>query len=218
MKAKPRPAREPAARVPAMKLRTLQCFPQVHEKILDGIPLPEVASFIQEEKAEYTDISHESLVRTLSRYRDSLPPADLLATRLPKAHREAVARVADGIHVLRETEGLFTLQMERVKKLYDVEKALPSVTFPNLTAEIRQAESLLNSLTSIRRAAGLPILPEPVAVEGEAPPEAKVEALAQRHGAEVGRALRDPEAVHRVVSLVRTVSTLVRIEETRGNG
>lgn len=213
----PRPSREPAVRVPAMKLRTLQCFPEVHEKILDGIPLPEIASFVQEEKGEYTGISHESLIRTLARYRDSLPPADLLATRLPKAHREAVAKVAEGIHVLREAEGLFALQMERVKKLYAVESALPSVTFPNLTAEIGRAESLLNSLTSIRRAAGLPILPEPVAVGGEVPPEAKIEVLEKRHGAEVGGALRNPESVHRVVSLVRTVATLVRIEETQSS-
>lgn len=218
MTAAPRLGREPAARVPAMKLRLLQCFPEVHEKVLDGIPLPEIATFIQGERGEYTEISHESLVRTLTRYRDSLPPADLLATRLPKAHREALAKTEEGVHVLHEAEGLFRMQMARVAKLYEVEQKLPHVTFPNLTTEIRQAESLLATITQIRKATGLPVLPGAVAAEGAPSPEAEVVALEKHHGPEVGRAIRSPESVHRVISLVRTVTTLARIEETRGGG
>lgn len=197
-----------------MRLRTLKCYSEVRQMVLEGQPVPEVVRFIQEEAKEYTDVTVASLTRTLYRYKNSIPPADFLAVRLPRKHVEAQQAVASSLDELKELKQLYDLQFARIKKLTEAEKGLNNVLFPNLTQEIRVATEILNASASVKRAAGL--FPPPSAGEGtsqSAQTEADLKELSRVYeDTRIGTTLRDPESVHRVVGVLKTITTLTRFE------
>lgn len=217
MSAKP-PILQKKTRDPGMRIQALKCFPKVREMLLEGMPVPEVARFVQTEAGEYQSISEASLVRTLHRFKATIPAGDFLAARLPRKHVEAVEQVKAGLDELAASEDLYALQLARIHKLYAVEQTMPNILFPGLTQEIRTAAELLRDRVALKKAMGL---------YGESGGEGAGSTVTQLH-AEVeilekvyespalGKALRDHESVHKVISTLRSVTTLARFQQRVG--
>ena len=110
----PRPKVDPRKGKHA-RLRALDCVDEMDEMLKSGYPLPDVAKWLQEEMMECTDITQESLVTTLHRYRKDMSPRELTERTLPKVVVDAEKEISKGIDELSWMEKLFNMQMERVQ-------------------------------------------------------------------------------------------------------
>lgn len=205
-----------------MRLRTLDCFQKIREMMLEGQSLADIAAFIQDEQGEYSDVGRASLIRTLHRYRQSVPPGELVAARLPKKHAEALKEVAKGVDELAELRVIYDMQMERVKKILPVEAKMQNVLFPNLSGEMRVLLEILREVTAVKKARGLHELPAPGAGEESgtqaSAPVPAVAVLERSYGPAASSVLKNPESVHRVMSIFRTLTVMAEFKSEGSQG
>ena len=112
------------------------------ERIRFGYPLTEVAAWLQDEAGECGDLTRDSLVTTLYRYRDDMKPMDVAQRMLPSVVRAAEKQIEQQVDELDELQRLYRLQCERIEIGVQFEKA-SRVLNKNMTQEIAQAASLL---------------------------------------------------------------------------
>ena len=103
--------------------------------------MSDLARYIQEKQEEYTDVEHTSLMAVLSRYRSSLPPAEVAKHKLPKAHRDAIQEIEEGLDEIMEYTRLYRRQTARLDIDGETEKKIGKL-FPTMTQEIRVAGAL----------------------------------------------------------------------------
>ena len=136
------------------RVRTLVCFQEVYDRILDGWPLSEVARFIHEVKKEALDLGRSGLVAALQDYRKTIPPAELVKKRLTPVFIEAAKEVEEGIDELQELEKLYKLQMGRIsidlKNEQNIKKLLPTTG-----QEVRVAREILSNYADLKMDLGL---------------------------------------------------------------
>lgn len=205
-------------REPGSRIRSLQCYPQVHQQLVEGIPVPEIAREIHEEHKEALDVARDSLVRALYRFKDTIAPAEMLAARLPRKHAEALAKVRQGLNELEELEGLFAMQKKRIEKLVKVEEGVPTILFPNLTNEMRVGVEMLREMSAMKKSMGIytqgPLPDSAAAPAGPRVDEETLEVLAETLDApQLGGVARNPESVHRVLSIFRSITSVTVSEE-----
>lgn len=63
------------------RLRALRCFPRVDELVRAGVFARTIAEFVQDESGEYLDVSFDTVVRTVRRYREQLEKAGIRAAQ-----------------------------------------------------------------------------------------------------------------------------------------
>lgn len=136
------------------KLRSLKCFNEVHDRICRGWPLAEVARFIQDDRQEYSEVNRNSLIWTLNKYRDELPPGVLVAKAMPHAYVEAAQTVREGFNELDELQKLYKLQMTRIEIDHSTEKKMGKL-FSSMTQEVKQAREILEAIGSLKMDLGL---------------------------------------------------------------
>ena len=136
-----------------VRLRGLSCFQEVHRRVVQGIPLTNVAKFIQDESNEYTDIQQGSLVAQLSEYRQSLTPGEMLAPQMPQHLASKIEEMEDGLNELEGLEELYKIQLERVKMEINTEKGLKKL-FRGTGGEIRIASQILVSRANLKMELG----------------------------------------------------------------
>jgi hypothetical protein len=136
------------------RIRTLLCFQEVYDRILDGWPLSEVARFIQEVRKESTDIARKGLLSALEDYRKSIPPAELTKRRLTCTYFNAAAEVEEGLDELKELEKLYKKQLKRIeidiKNEENIKKLLPTTG-----QEFRIAREILSNYADLKMDLGL---------------------------------------------------------------
>jgi hypothetical protein len=115
---------------------------KMDEKIQHGFSLTEVARWLQEEQEQCTDLSRDSLVTTLFRYREDMKPMDVIKKVMPMVVQEAVKTIEKSIDELDELQKLYSLQRERIEIGFQFEKS-SRVLNKNMTQEIAQAASIL---------------------------------------------------------------------------
>lgn len=135
-------------------LRRLRCFNEVHERLLAGWSVSELARFIQDDRSEYGNVSRQGLMQVLQRYRDSIPPAQLMRRALPKEFEDAKKQVDDGLNALDELRDLYRLQMKRVAIGWNNEQNI-KILLPTMTQEIRVARELLSGIADLEMDLGL---------------------------------------------------------------
>lgn len=139
---------------PYARIRELKCFPEVHQRIVDGWPVKEIARYITQVKQEATGIPIASLEHSLAGYRDSLPPAVLVQKRIPQVMMEAAKELEDGLDELRELEKLYLLQMKRIKIDWINEQKIKKL-LPTTAQEIRTAREILSTYANLKMDLGL---------------------------------------------------------------
>lgn len=137
------------------KLKSLKCFNEVHQRILDGWPLSKVATYVQQERQEYTDVTNGSLIAVLQEYRAALPPTVLLSkTPLLPTFGKAMDQLEEGLDELAELERLYKIQMERIQIDFEKEKQIKKL-LTSMTPEIRAAKDLLTARAQLKMDLGL---------------------------------------------------------------
>jgi len=137
-----------------VKLRSLKCFDEVHQHILEGWPVSKVAEWVQEERKEYTEASREGLTSMLRKYRDSIPPAQLIRDQIPRKFIHAAEQVDESLDELSELERLYMLQMDRIGLEMKTERAIGKL-FPSMTQEIRTAREILSTIAELKMDLGV---------------------------------------------------------------
>lgn len=192
------------------RVRSLACFDGVHEMVITGWPLGEIAKHIQQLKNESTDITEDALIWALGEYRKDLPPAVLVQKTLPGVFISAASQVAEGLDVLSELESLYKLQMKRVGIDHTVEEKIRKL-MPNMTAEIRMAKDLLESYAEMQMDLGLTER-HLGKVDVTAGPDAVT--VAQAYGKDsVRKVLENPQSRRKLMGLVER---LVEVQAMRG--
>lgn len=155
---KPRPRAyrtTPLHREPGFaKLRGLKCFDEVHRRIVEGWHLSAIAAYIQDEEKEYTETTRAGVVTELQRYRDSIPPAQLIKSRMPQVFDKAADEVQKGLDELEELEKLYRRQVKRIDIDMASEQKIGKL-FPTMTQEIRTAREILHSIAQLKMDLGL---------------------------------------------------------------
>lgn len=188
-------------------LRKLKCFQEVHDRIIRGWPISEVARFIQDDQQEYGSITRASLVTILHEYRKSIPPADLVRNTVPGAVMNAVQQVEAGVDEIESLEKLFRLQMSRIDIDHAIEKNAKKL-FPSMTQEIKAAKDILAELAQLKMDLGLADRHL-----GKLDVETTATEVSLRYGNEnVAKVLANPESRQRLLGLVRGVVQLEKIK------
>lgn len=175
----------------------LECKNELDERICAGYTMPQIARWLQTEKQLCTDVGYDSLCTMLSRYRQEMKPAQLIAPRMPKTIEKANETVEKGLDELEELEKLYALQMERVSLGMDFEKKTKILNrFVN--QEVALAAQILVRRHEIKMDLG---------VNGgrdigtlTVKPEIRL-AVENAHGEGVARAIADPAAAGKVYDL-----------------
>jgi len=209
----PRPKSKPAGK--HARLRLLDCFPELQAKFKRGYPPTEIAEWLQETKMECTDISRESLITSLHRYKKDLGPIPLASPVVPEVVAAAEEKIAKGLDELEELEKIFELQMCRVNIGHQFEKN-SKILNRFINQEVALAAQILQKRHNIKMDLGydggrdlgtLNIRPE------------LVDNLRDRHGEEVVDAMGDAEARGRALSIARSLALLdgEAVEEVLGD-
>jgi len=136
-----------------VRLRSLNCFPEVHQRIAEGTQAYVVAEYIQNEMGEYKDVGLPSLTSVLTDYRLSLPPT-VLAAKVPRVVAAAAERVRVGLDELAEMEKLYAMQLERIEIDFKTEKGINKL-MPSMTQEMRAGREILADIAKLKMDLGL---------------------------------------------------------------
>jgi|GEM_PF-5715454 len=91
------------------RLREMKCFPEVHSLIVSGHPVAKIARYIQQTMGEYTDVAFDSLLSVIMRYRDSLPPGEILAVHDPAFVEKARQEMRDEMENIRALDRVVSI-------------------------------------------------------------------------------------------------------------
>jgi hypothetical protein len=190
----------------------LKCFDQVYARICDGWPLTELARYIQEDQKEYTEISRQGLVSTLTDFRSSLPPGELIKKRMPMAFVEAHKEVNEAVDEVKELEELYRIQLKRIHIDHALENKIGKL-LQSMTPEIREARQLLETMANLKMEMGLhDRAPQKHEVNVEVD-EVLESDLGQHFGnASVKKVLNSPESRHRVMG---TVERFLKLNDSK---
>jgi hypothetical protein len=136
------------------KLRALNCFAEVVTRIKEGWPCEKLATWIQNEAKEYTDVSHVGLSTILRQYRDAIPAAEMVQGFLPRYVQGKMDVLEEGFDELQELQNLYKLQMDRVGIDMKLEKKFQKL-MPSVTQEIRTAREILSTIAELKMDLGL---------------------------------------------------------------
>lgn len=137
-----------------VKFRAMNCFEDVHQKILDGWTPMELAKYIQDDQQEYTDITRDSMVAVINDYRSSLPPAELVERRMPAFFNRALEKLDQGVDEVKELEWVAKLQKKRLKIDNALEKKINKL-MPSMTQEVRVMIEALRALADVKMDLGV---------------------------------------------------------------
>jgi hypothetical protein len=135
------------------KLRALDYFGEVHRRLVEGHTPRSVAEFIQT-KGGFSDIKFMSLERMLRRYKDQIPPSEIVEANNPRELARALKKLEKDICVHDEMVKIFEDQLERIGVLRKREEEMNFV-LPLTGTEIKLAKELLMDIHSIRERLGL---------------------------------------------------------------
>lgn len=129
----------------ANKLEKLKCWGEILAMLENGDQVDDIATFIQVQRNEYTEVGRASLIRVIylwiKRHRELVPD------RVPMIHMQ----LASSSPRIDEIEGLnmvLAIQMDRVSYLYEDERRR-RVHNPRLERELRLAKDILDTMASV---------------------------------------------------------------------
>lgn len=101
----------------------LSCREALDRRLAMGIPIPEIAEWLQVEQVECTEIGRDSLVTALYRYRNDLPAGEVTEGSIPGFVRRARERLKNGLSELEELHTLYAIQQDRIERAVALEVA-----------------------------------------------------------------------------------------------
>jgi hypothetical protein len=176
----------------------------LESRMKQGFPLTEVARWLQEDKNECADVTRESLVTILYRYREDMKPADVASALLPGVVQRAEKEIKESLNELEELQKLYHLQRDRIEIGAQFEKA-SRVLNKNMTQEIAQAASILMKRHEIKMDLGVDGGRDLGTVSIR--PELSAD-VASRYGERVMQAASDPVSRGKALAVVKAMAAL----------
>ena len=188
-----------------VKVHQLKCFEEVEERIKLGWQISRVADFVQQERGEYVEVTRDSLMKTLTSFRDTIAATELIQTRMPEKVLEMQEEAEDALDEVKELAALYKLQMERVDMEVGTEKTLKKL-FKGTGNEIFIAMKVLQTIAAIKMDYGLKKR------DPSSMPQTNVNVLSidtAKFGSEVVQSVvKDPVSRRKVLSLIEKMSKL----------
>lgn len=196
-----------------LRLRSLKCFKEAHERILEGFSAAKVAEFIQQERKEYTDITQPSLEAQLVEYRASLPKGEVVQTQAPRFFEKVAKDVEEGFDSLAELKKLYKIQIERIEIDLTHERNMKKLMPASMTQEMRAAREILHDIAELEMDLGVN-----QRKLGKVDIEARVVSdVASRYDPAVGEAMKSPESRRKLLGIAERFLSLAsgenRIDE-----
>ena len=193
-----RPRLQPVSRdTKFAKLKACSSFEEADRRLRLGCTFVEVARFVQEERQEYTDITHESMCDVLAKYYESIPQTEkALAVNGPIA-RKLAKQINYNLDEVEELEKLYALQMKRIAIGHGHEENM-NMQLPNMGKEIFVAMKILNQTAQLKMDIGITKRQlGQLDINGQQALE-----VGERYGNEnVSKVLSDPESRRKVMLL-----------------
>lgn len=145
------------------RLKHLKCFQELHQKIVDGWPLREVARWVQLEQEESTDIGFESLVSILGRYRQHIKPITPIRDVMPASLGKKMAEVEKKLDELEALAELYEIQKARIDMDHTLEKQFKK-SLNTVGNDIRIAKEIAEASVKLKVEMGV-IEKKPIKVE-----------------------------------------------------
>ena len=177
-----------------------------------GIPIPEIAVWLQQEMHECTDIGTDSLVTALSRYRHDLRPADVVEAETPGFVAEARRRLESGLDELQQIQVLYAIQEKRVERALSVEAEEGRVG-KMASTQLELAARLLSRSHELKMDLGMTSGSN---MRKLAVDSGFVDHIREKHGEAVARALRDPRSRAKVVSIIQQLARRLNASQVLG--
>jgi hypothetical protein len=135
------------------KLKNMACYREMHDRLVAGVPIPDIARWLQEEKGEYQGAKLDSVVRALFRYKDDIPARELgLADGAVTQRR--LEEIEGDLNEVEALTKLARLQLGRVAFARDLEEKLG---FPNSNVykDVAEARNTLVALADLKFKLGI---------------------------------------------------------------
>ena len=191
------------------RFRNMNCYNEFHSRVMQGYALTEIASWLQEEMQECTDIAYDSLVTLITRYRKDLSPVEVKTHMTPEIVKKAEEELAEGLDELNELQSLYKLQLERINMGHKFEK-MTNVLNKMLGGEISRAGDLLMRHHNLKMDLGFNGGRNLGSLTVR--PELELEIL-NAHGAGAHKASKSVEAGSRVLSIAKALTDLEMITD-----
>lgn len=177
--------------------------------LVSGWPISEVAQYVQKQRGEYTDVTEQTLIWTLTMYRKDLPPGEILAKSMGSTFKKVAERVRKGLDELTEMEKLYELQMLRIDIDFKNEKKINKL-MPTMTKEISTAREILAAMAQLKMDLGVD-----ERHLGKLDIDAKIpeETVAKYGRASVGKVLNNPESRRKLLSLVEKFTQIQTLRD-----
>lgn len=140
-------------------MEQLKCWPSVVAMFENGMKVPVVARYIQEDCKENTDVSRQSLERLLHYWLRKNADRPDIDERTPTRHVNLIESAPDRIDPLDALNMLFAIQVDRITDFYKIEKRANNFNTFNNDA-IRLAKDIAQTMANIeakRRPSGAPL-------------------------------------------------------------
>lgn len=186
---------------------------QIDNRIEIGVPIPEVAKWLQREMEQCTDITEGSLVTCLSRYRNDMPAFDVLAKKDPKFVEKAKERVNKSVDELEVLHYAINVQKDRVEAWAQHEETF-RVPGQKMSADIDLLARLCVRAHDIKMDLGMGGGRQLGTINID--PEMK-ERLS-KYPPEVRAALSDPESRAKIVSITAQLADRARKDRGEASG
>ncbi len=177
---------------------------ELDERIKHGFSLPDIAKWLQDDKGECGDLSRDSLVTTLYRYREDMKPMDVAQRLLPAVVRDAKDQIEKSLDELDELQKLYHLQRERIELGHQFEKTT-RVLNKYMTQEIAQAAMILMKRHEIKMDLGQEVGRDLGAVGIR--PELGANVI-ERYGSDIAHTANDPLSRGKALSVARALAAL----------
>ncbi len=137
------------------RLKSMDCFPEVYDLLVQGYQPSRVAAVIQNQHGEYRDIRMESLANLLRDfYDDEIPSSEKVAHQLPAKFDETIRDFEESVDVLKEYRDLYTIQKDRIDMAWEKEQATGQL-MKNTGREIKIAAELLDRIQKTQDTKGM---------------------------------------------------------------
>ena len=193
-----------------LRLRSLKCFKEAHERLVEGFSASTVAEYIQQERKEYTDITPQSLEAQLTEYRASLPKGEFVQKQAPRFFEKAAKGVEEGFDALSEMRKLYKIQIERIEIDLTHERGMKKLMPQSMTQEMRAAREILHDIAELEMDLGVN-----QRNLGKVDIEARVVSdVASRYDPAVGEAMKSPESRRKLLGIAERFLSLASGENS----
>jgi|GEM_PF-3252506 len=195
------------------RVKALRCYDQVVDLLYAGYPLSTVANFIQKRMKESTDITHQSMIVLLSRFRSEMNTGEMIKGTLPRVFSKAEQKFSNKMQELERLEDQYQMMQFRLDVAHGEERLSGEIN-PNVDKVAKSILGIIDKMHAIKMDLGLIGSRDlgTITVSAE-----NVERIKEKYGSGAARAFEDPVSRGRVLAALNAMRKAGRLRDKDGN-